>query len=94
MIHNSVELKDEFVLHKCDNGLCVNPEHLFLGDQFDNMRDMRDKCRGSNQKLSLMDVFMIREMSKDLNQYQLASIFGVGQGHISNILSGKKYRWE
>lgn len=37
-------------LHKCNNKKCFNPEHLYTGDGFDNMKDLKES--GNNFELN------------------------------------------
>ena len=49
-ILNGPILNDLFVCHHCDVPCCVNPTHLFLGTQKENIQDMVRKGRGSLSK--------------------------------------------
>jgi HNH endonuclease len=33
------------ILHRCDNPICVRPQHLFVGTQAENIKDMMNKGR-------------------------------------------------
>ena len=45
----NINLEKFHVLHKCDNRICCNPNHLFLGTNLDNVKDKISKARHHNQ---------------------------------------------
>lgn len=53
------------VLHKCDNPCCVLPEHLYLGTQQDNLKDMRDRNRAKPPPLMKLSRSGLRGISLD-----------------------------
>jgi len=76
------------VCHSCDNPGCVNPAHLFLGTQADNMADMVRKGRarpGYKFKSKLTDEEKNAILLDPRLQAEIASDYGVHQATISRI---------
>jgi hypothetical protein len=82
------------VLHNCDNPSCVNPKHLFLGTNQDNMNDMVRKGRSvsrtglDNPRAILIEreIAEVRQMlSNGFRQKEIADKFGVSVQTISRI---------
>lgn len=92
-LHRGPIPKGLCVLHHCDNPLCVNPDHLFLGTKYDNVQDMIAKGRRSQTKLTLDKVKEIRErVSNGETQISLAKEFGVIQQTISDAVTRKTWK--
>lgn len=87
------EIPDKLhVLHTCDNPGCVNPDHLYLGTQKENQRDRVMRGRHNMAKLSPNQITEIRSLYiQGLSQRNIASKFGISQGHVSDIVN--KHRW-
>lgn len=84
------------VLHKCDNTICVNPEHLFLGTALDNTQDMIRKnrrVRKQKEKLDFAKAEEIRKLSSiGKTQREIAKIFLVSPGAIQAVVENRT--WE
>lgn len=95
------------VLHRCDNPKCVRPDHLFLGTQSENARDMTTKGRrrggidtsdqlgerNKHSKLTGEQVRAIRQRYAQGDVYlaQLASEYNICVPHVSDIVNRKKW---
>lgn len=83
------------VMHKCDNPACVNPDHLTIGTQKDNMTDRDLKKRG---RVPMLPEKELRDMAAHVltsgqSDASLADRYGVSRGHIWKI-KNKKYAWQ
>lgn len=89
-----------YVCHRCDVTLCVNPDHLWLGNAKSNMDDMAAKGRkvcapmggelNPNRKLSWADVRQIRESG--LPAKELAAVYPVSRSTLNSIIAGSSWR--
>lgn len=87
------------VRHKCDNPPCINPEHLELGTQTDNMGDMSDRGRSSygvrNPNHVLNDEIVrdiLRRVSEGETQSAMAREYGVSNMTIYTIVHNKAWK--
>jgi hypothetical protein len=89
-----------YVLHRCDDPSCVNPDHLWMGTQAENIADMYAKGRQANRrgeyhgraKLTADMVCEIRLLQSDFTLVELARRFMVSPRLISKILKGELWQ--
>lgn len=87
-----------YVLHRCDNPPCVNPEHLFVGTPADNSADMKRKGRqrrGENHprsKLTDAHVAALRALKGKLSSRRAGARFGISHVQVLNIWARKQRR--
>ncbi len=90
------DIKDQLILHSCDNPSCCNPKHLREGTHADNTQDCieRGRCYTGKQygeynpmsKITESDVREIRErIASGETQRSIAPLFGVTYKAISKI---------
>lgn len=91
----------KMVLHRCDIPACVNPDHLFLGSNRENVADMMSKgrhrpTRGEARPMAKLNDIKVREIRRRLargeHPAQIAVSFDVAASQIYGIRSGKAWR--
>lgn len=100
-VHKGYWAGEKLVLHTCDNPACVNPAHLWLGTNADNMRDKKLKGRarvnvGVDHPLAKLNdgyVLDIRYLYKTgrYSQTDLANMYGISRTGIEMALH---YNWK
>jgi len=85
-----------WVLHKCDNPPCCNPDHLFLGTAADNNADMRAKGRQVNPsgaahgmtKYTAAQVALVQSLAaQGWSQRRIARHVGCSRGHAHYLIN-------
>ena len=96
--HISLEsMQGLVVMHTCDNPKCINPNHLKLGTDYDNMQDRNKKMRQMHGEghyratLTEDDVRAIRKSNK--TSIELGKLYGVAHATIRNVRLRRSWRY-
>lgn len=81
------------VLHRCDNPPCVNPAHLFLGTQADNVADCVSKGRRATKLVPEVVAVIRRRCADGERQRAVAREFGVSDATVSLIVNRKTWEY-
>lgn len=97
---HGMEIPDGMVVcHRCDNPRCVNPYHLELGTQADNMTDKAAKGRqhrGENHPRTAITENQVRQIramhNSGLSTRKIAQRLNVSTSSVGHILRGNSWR--
>lgn len=76
------------VCHTCDVRACVNPEHLWLGTNAENMADMARKGRSYNRPSQFTEEQITAIRNDPRRQVDIAAAYGISQARVSQIKRG------
>lgn len=92
---------EDEVCHSCDNTLCMNPAHLFIGTHLGNIQDMDakgrcDRPRGEANGLAKLSEEQVRQIriwrASGMSAYRLGKIFNVWPTTIERVVSRKTWK--
>jgi hypothetical protein len=100
-LHNGPIPEDKNVLHSCDNRPCIRPDHLFLGTQADNVKDMMKKernrhCPGELNGRARLTNANVKEiwgfLGAGATHKKIADYFGCSEPAIWQISQGRTWK--
>lgn len=88
---------ESVVCHRCDNTCCLNPEHLWVGTQKQNVDDRdakgrRNQARGERQGSSKLTEIQVQKIRLDTRkQSVIAAAYGITRAHVGNLKSNRAW---
>ena len=83
----------KIICHTCDNKICCNPRHLYLGTYSNNAEDKMERNPhrvGSISRFHDGDVWYMRQLYlSGVSQRRIADMFKTTQSHISQLINNK-----
>jgi len=85
------------VRHICDNPACINPGHLRIGTQADNVADMHARRRQADRRgeahgeAKLTDAAVRHIRRREMTGRAYAALYGVSESAVSLVLRGKAW---